>query len=290
MSEVVLIEATGGTRIVTINRPQARNALTIAVLTRARRALDEASTDPSVRCVVLTGADGHFCSGADLRQNIADDPEMMEHLDVYMEEFHGLVKSVVRCEKPTIAMMDGGAVGFGADLAFACDLRVASSRAYAQEKFVKIGLMPDGGGTFWLPRLVGTARAMQWILLAEKVEAAELHRLGVVAKVVEPQSLRDAPLAMAREIEAGPPLAFAAVKRALYASWGSFEDALLRERTEQLKLLKSSDSLEGVAAWMQKRPPDFRGSSLQLVDGQVSQPCAKRFPRRGSVRRYRTRP
>jgi 2-(1,2-epoxy-1,2-dihydrophenyl)acetyl-CoA isomerase len=259
VSEVVLIEATGGTRIVTINRPQARNALTRAVLTQARRALDEASTDPAVRCVVLCGADGHFCSGADLRQNIADDPELMDHLDVYMDDFHGLVKSVVRCEKPTIAMMDGGAVGFGADLAFACDLRVASSRAYAQEKFVKIGLMPDGGGTFWLPRLVGTARAMQWILLAEKVEAAELHRLGVVAKVVEPHALRDATLAMAREIEAGPPLAFAAVKRALYASWGSFEDALLRERTEQLKLLKSSDSLEGVAAWMQKRAPDFRG-------------------------------
>ena len=164
--------------------PQARNALTRAVLTQARRALDEASSDPAIRCVVLCGAEGHFCSGADLRQNLMDDPELMDHLDVYMDDFHGLVKSVVRCEKPTIAMMDGGAVGFGADLAFACDLRVASTRAYAQEKFVKIGLMPDGGGTFWLPRLVGTARAMQMILLADKVEAEELHRLGVVAKVV----------------------------------------------------------------------------------------------------------
>jgi 2-(1,2-epoxy-1,2-dihydrophenyl)acetyl-CoA isomerase len=259
MGEVVLVEAVGRTRVVTLNRPHARNALTRAVLTEARRALDGASTDPSVRCVVLTGADGHFCSGADLRQNIADDPEMMDHLDVYMDDFHGLVKSVVRCDKPTIAMMDGGAVGFGADLAFACDLRVASSRAYAQEKFVKIGLLPDGGGTFWLPRLVGTARAMQMILLAEKVEAEELHRLGVVAKVVEAASLRETTLAMAREIEAGPPLAFAAIKRSLYASWGSFEDALHRERTEQLKLLRSADSFEGVAAWMQKRAPDFKG-------------------------------
>ncbi len=259
MSDVVLVEVAGGTRIVTINRPQARNALTRAVLTAARRALDEASSDPAVRCVVLCGADGHFCSGADLRQNLMDDPEMMDHLEVYMDDFHGLVKSVVRCDKPTIAMMDGGAVGFGADLAFACDLRVASSRAYAQEKFVKIGLLPDGGGTFWLPRLVGTARAMQMILLADKVEAEELHRLGVVAKVVEPAALRDATLALARQIEAGPPLAFAAAKRSVYASWGSFEDALLRERTEQLKLLRSADSLEGVAAWMQKREPNFRG-------------------------------
>jgi 2-(1,2-epoxy-1,2-dihydrophenyl)acetyl-CoA isomerase len=259
MTDVVLVEAVGKTRVVTINRPQARNALTRAVLLGVRHAFDEASSDPAVRCVVLCGADGHFCSGADLRQNIADDPEMMDHLELYMDDFHGLVKSVVRCEKPSIAMMDGGAVGFGADLAFACDLRIASSRAYAQEKFVKIGLMPDGGGTFWLPRLVGTARAMQMILLAEKVEAAELHRLGVVAKVVEAAALRDAALAMAREIEAGPPLAFAAVKRSLYASWGSFEDALLRERTEQLKLLRSADSFEGVAAWMQKREPNFRG-------------------------------
>jgi 2-(1,2-epoxy-1,2-dihydrophenyl)acetyl-CoA isomerase len=175
MDEVVLVEAVGATRIVTINRPQARNALTRAVLTQARRALDEASSDPAIRCVVLCGAEGHFCSGADLRQNLIDDPELTDHLDVYMDEFHGLVKSVVRCDKPTIAMMDGGAVGFGADLAFACDLRVASTRAYAQEKFVKIGLLPDGGGTFWLPRLVGTARAMQMILLADKVEAEELH-------------------------------------------------------------------------------------------------------------------
>ncbi len=259
MSDVVVIETIGATRIVTINRPQARNALTRAVLTQAKRALEDASGDAAVRCVVLTGARDHFCSGADLRQNIMDDPDMMDHLELYMDAFHGLVKDIVRCDKPTIAMMDGGAVGFGADLAFACDLRVASSRAYAQEKFVKIGLMPDGGGTFWLPRLVGTARAMQMILLAEKVDAVELHRLGVVAKVVEAEVLRETTLAMAREIEVGPPLAFAAIKRALYASWGSFEDALLRERTEQLKLLRSADSLEGVAAWMQKREPSFRG-------------------------------
>jgi 2-(1,2-epoxy-1,2-dihydrophenyl)acetyl-CoA isomerase len=259
MDEVVLVEEVGGTRIVTINRPHTRNALTREVLTEARRVLDGASSNPAVRCVVLGGADGHFCSGADLRQNIADDPQMMDHLDVYMDDFHGLVKSLVRSGKPSIAMMDGGAVGFGADLAFACDLRVASTRAYAQEKFVKIGLMPDGGGTFWLPRLVGTARAMQMMLLAEKVEAAELHRLGVVAKVVEAGSLRETTLAIAREIEAGPPLAFAAIKRSLYASWGSFEDALLRERTEQLKLLRSADSFEGVAAWMQKREPAFKG-------------------------------
>jgi enoyl-CoA hydratase/carnithine racemase len=259
VSDVVRVEAVGATRVVTIHRPEARNALTREVIAGVTRAFHEAHADRAVRCVVLTGAGGHFCAGADLRQNIAEDPRLMEHLEQYLDEFHGLVKSVVRCDKPTIAMMDGAAVGFGADLAFACDLRVASSRAYAQEKFVKIGLMPDGGGTFWLPRLVGTSRAMQMILLAEKVEAAELKALGVVARVVDAGALRDATLEVARAIEAGPPLAHAAIKRALYASWGDLEEALRRERDEQLKLLRSGDVMEGIMAWMQKREPVFRG-------------------------------
>jgi 2-(1,2-epoxy-1,2-dihydrophenyl)acetyl-CoA isomerase len=259
MGEVVLVETVGATRIVTINRPEARNALTRAVILGATRAFEQVSSDPAVRCVVLTGAGGHFCAGADLRANIMEDPQMMEHLDQHMDEFHGLVKALIQCPKPSIAMMDGAAVGFGADLAFACDLRVASSRAYAQEKFVKIGLMPDGGGTFWLPRLVGTARAMQMILLAEKVEAAELRSLGVVVKVVDAEALREATLEIARTLEAGPPLAHAAIKRALYASWGAVEDALRREREEQLKLLRSNDVMEGVMAWMQKRDPRFEG-------------------------------
>ena len=259
MSQVVELETVGATRIVTIHRPEARNALTQEALDGLGKAFDDAAGDASVRCVVLTGAGGHFCSGADLRQMLLGAPAPSDRFEAYMDAFHGLVKSVVHCPKPTMAMLDGAAVGFGADLAFACDLRVASTRAYVQEKFVKIGLMPDGGGTFWLPRLVGTARAMQMILLAEKVEAAELHRLGVVGKVVDAAALRETTLAVARDIEAGPPLAFAAIKRSLYASWGSFEDALLRERTEQLKLLRSADSFEGVAAWMQKREPNFRG-------------------------------
>jgi len=259
MSEVVVIETVGATRVVTIHRPEARNALTRAVIAGVTKAFVDAAADASVRCVVLTGAGGHFCAGADLKQNLMDDPQMMDHLEEAMDAYHALIKSIVRCEKPTVAMMDGAAVGFGADLAFACDLRVASTRAYAQEKFVKIGLMPDGGGTFWLPRLVGTARAMQMILLAEKVEAAELKTLGVVARVVDAAQLREATMEIARTLEAGPPMAHAAIKRALYASWGNVEDALRREREEQLVLLRSADTMEGVMAWMQKREPVFRG-------------------------------
>src|SRR6202044_3985122 len=210
MSEVT-IETAGRTRIVTINRPEARNALTRAVIVGLRDAFDDAAKDAAVRCVILTGAGGHFCAGADLRKNLAEDPNLLDHLEAYLDAYPAVIRAIVRCPKPSIAMLDGCAVGFGADLALACDLRVATPLAYIQEKFVRLGLMPDGGGTFWLPRLVGTARAMEMILLADKVEATELHRLGVVARLVAPEALRETTLAVARVIEAGPPLAHAAI-------------------------------------------------------------------------------
>jgi enoyl-CoA hydratase/carnithine racemase len=258
MSEII-VETAEATRILLINRPESRNALTPGALASLIAALRSAASDESVRCVVIGGAGDHFSAGADLRKAMLEDPDAAKNVESALDAFHELVTAVVRCEKPTLAMMDGAAVGFGADLAFACDLRVASTRAYAQEKFVDIGLMPDGGGTFWLPRLVGTARAMQMILLAERVDAPELHRLGVVARVVEPAALRETTMAIARQLAAGPPLAFAAIKRALYASWGSIEDALRREREEQLRLLRTADVAEGVAAWAEKRPPRFVG-------------------------------
>ncbi len=258
MSEVI-VETVGRTRIVTIHRPESRNALTRRVVTGVRSAFEDAARDEGVRCVVLTGAGGHFCAGADLRRNMMEDPDLLSHLEEYMDEYHSLVRSIVRCPKPTIAMLDGCAVGFGADLALACDLRVATPSAYVQEKFVKIGLMPDGGGTFWLPRLVGTARALRWMLLAEKIEAAELESLGLVMKIAPAAELREATLAVAREIESGPPLAFARIKEAVYGSWGDLEDALRREREGQLELLRSHDATEGILAWSQKREPRFEG-------------------------------
>ena len=258
-TEEVLFETIGKTSILTINRPEARNSLTRGVLAGLVKGMNDAATNPEVRCIILTGAGTHFCAGADLRKNLAENPELFDHLEEYLDEFHGALKAVVRSEKPTIAMLDGAAVGFGADLALACDLRVATTNAYVQEKFVKIGLMPDGGGTFWLPRLVGTARAMQMILLAEKIEGPKLKDLGMVVDVVVPEKLREATLAVAKQIEAGPPLAFKEIKHALYASWGDFETALKREREGQLRLLRSNDVIEGVMAWSQKREPNFTG-------------------------------
>lgn len=258
MSDEVVLESVAATRIVTINRPRARNSLTLATLDALRSAVRDASQDSSVRCVVLGGAGGHFCAGADLRV-LLDDPSFDSHLEGYLSAFHAIIRELVHCPKVVVAMMDGAAVGFGADLAFACDLRVASADAYVQEKFTQIGLMPDGGGTFWLPRLVGTAKAMEIIILADRIDAGEMHRLGIVTRVVDRTELREAVLALAHRVEAGPPLAFAAVKQALYESWGSLEDALCRERERQLKLLLTSDFREGVQSWLQKREPVFTG-------------------------------
>ena len=223
-----------------------------------RQALEEASADAGVRCVVLSGAGGHFCAGADLRKNM-EDPEVMARVDEYIDDFHGLIRAVVRCPKPTVAMVDGAAVGFGADLALACDLRIVADRAYLQEKFVSIGLRPDGGGTFWLPRLLGTARAMQLCLLAEKLDGKKLAELGVAVAAVPAEALHREATALATRLEKGPPLALAAIKQAMVASWGDLDAALARERESQLRLLRTADMMEGVLAFMQKREPVFEG-------------------------------
>ncbi len=255
----ILTEKTGRTIVITMNRPEARNSLRMPAVRALASAIERASVEPEVRCIVLTGAGGHFCAGADLRRTFAEDPDILDHLDDYLDAFHAIIRAIVRCPRPTIAQMDGAAVGFGADLALACDLRIASTNAYLQEKFVNIGLMPDGGGTFWLPRLIGTARAMKAMLLSDKLEAKELDALGVLVSLVPPEELEAATMALAQKIEKGPPLAYAALKSAVYASLGDIEAALAREREGQLRLLRSQDVLEGVMAWSQKREPDFKG-------------------------------
>jgi 2-(1,2-epoxy-1,2-dihydrophenyl)acetyl-CoA isomerase len=260
MKPEVVVEKIERTVIVALDRPEARNSLTKGIVLSLTEAIATAANDANVRCVILTGNGGHFCAGADLRRTFAEDPNLMDNLESYMDAFHGLIRAILRCPKPTIAAMDGAAVGFGADMALACDLRIATTAAYLQEKFVNIGLMPDGGGTFWLPRLVGTARAMKAMLLAEKIESGDLEDLGLLVERVLPEQLREASLRLAQRLEKGPPLAYAALKSAVYANLGDIEAALRREREGQLRLLKTNDCIEGVLAWSQKRDPSFTGA------------------------------
>ncbi|HMR05402.1 MAG TPA: enoyl-CoA hydratase [Polyangiaceae bacterium] len=253
----LLVSNSDAVATLTLNRPDSKNALNRELVVALGNALQNVAQDPAVRAVVLAGAGESFCSGADLKSALSEtDVNMEQRLD----EFHVLIRAIVSAPKPFVAAIDGPAVGFGADLALACDLRVMSTRAYLQEKFVKIGLMPDGGGTFWLPRLVGLGRAMEMLLLGSKIEAELALSLGLTNRVVGPDSMLSTAQALASELAKGPPLALAQIRHSVRESFrGSIEDALTREKSGQLRLLASEDMMEGVQAWAQRREPKFQG-------------------------------
>lgn len=260
MSEqVLLVEQHGAVAVVTLNRPKSKNALDPATLSALLETLPKVGDDASVRAVVLTGAGGAFCAGADLKAAMAD-PEAFTNLDLTMSRYHGIIRAIVNAPKPFIAMIEGPAVGFGCDMALACDMRLIATDAYLEERFVKIGLMPDGGGTFWLPRLVGLGKAMELMLTGDRISAEQALSLGLANRVVDAAVLREETMKLADKLSKGPPMAFAEIKRAVRASLGgTIDEALDRERAGQIKLLQSNDCMEGVAAWMQKRDPSFVG-------------------------------
>jgi enoyl-CoA hydratase/carnithine racemase len=246
--------------ILTMNRPAQKNALNTALLEALAAGLSAAGEDKSVGAIVLTGNGNAFCSGADLKAAMTD-PGAFDRLDETMGRYHAVIRAIVGAPKPVIALCDGAAVGFGCDLALACDLRYATEAAYFQEKFVKIGLIPDGGGTFWLPRLIGMARAMEIMLTGESVNARDALAMGLINRMVaSPDALREEGMKLAHKLSKGAPLAYEGIKRAVRKSFGgTIDQALDAERETQVKLLKSNDCIEGVMAWMQKREPNFTG-------------------------------
>jgi enoyl-CoA hydratase/carnithine racemase len=257
MTEGVHVEDRGPVRWITLDRPERRNGLEPAVLaamTDAFRAGDD------VRAFVLTGRGGAFSSGADLRHAMENAQELMGDLEGHLGRFQALVRAVLTCPVPVLAAVDGAAYGFGCDLALACDLRVASTRAYFQEGFVRIGLIPDGGGTWMLPRLVGLSKALELTLLGARIDADEAKRLGLVARVVPPDALEAEADDLAQRIAAGPPIAIRHMKRLLHASLEkTFAEAFREEGEAQLECLRSEDFLEGVMAFFEKRPAHFKG-------------------------------
>jgi 2-(1,2-epoxy-1,2-dihydrophenyl)acetyl-CoA isomerase len=256
---VLLEERLGAVALLRLNRPEALNALDSELVQALGDGLSRVTADPGVRAVVLTGDGGAFSSGADLKDALRD-LDAGAALGERLESFQRSVRLIARAPQPVIAAVDGAAVGFGADLALACDLRLLSERAYFQEKFVGIGLMPDGGGTFHLPRLLGLGRALELLLLGEKVEAERAVELGLGMRVVPSARLVAEALALAQALAEGPPLALAAIKRATRASLeGSLDEALTREATGQAELLRSADLREGVLAWKERRKPHFSG-------------------------------
>lgn len=257
MDPVLLVEREGPVATLILNRPKTRNALDPELLSALLLGISDVAADPSIRVVVLAGAGDAFCSGADLKGALGD-LDAGADLGPRIHQFHQLIRAIVHSPKPFIAALRGAAVGFGADLALACDLRVLSRDAYLQEKFVAIGLMPDGGGSFWLPRLVGLGRALEYLLLGTRIGADLAHSLGLANRVVDDE--RAEARALGQTLAAGPPLALAAIKNAVRQSAaGGIDAALDREKAGQTTLLASRDFREGVAAWSEKRTPKFTG-------------------------------
>lgn len=242
--------------ILTLSRPARKNALTRELVLDLTDAFEAIARSHSVSAVILTGKGGSFCSGVDL-STVQQVPAAV--VPDRIEEFHRLIRAIVGLPQPVIAAIDGAAVGFGADLALCCDVRLFSERAYLQESFVKVGLMPDGGGTHWLPRYFGP-RAFELLALGDAVTAEECRSVGIANRVIDGARLLEEARALAERFADGAPLAIQAIKRALRV--GEEEhliQSLHRERLGQTRLLASKDFAEGVEAFLGKRKPTFTG-------------------------------
>lgn len=257
----ILIESSEGVARLTLNRPDALNAFAGEMRRELTDALDQIRADEKTRCVVLTGAGRGFCSGGDVKAmralQAAGDVEGFSGL---LEAGKDIVTRIRELPQPVIAMVNGVAAGAGCNLALACDYRVASTQAKFGQTFVKIGLHPDWGGTWFLPRLVGTSKALEIFMTGRMVEAAEALEIGMVDRVVDPEKLEEETMRLANAIAAGPSLPIGEMKRAVYAAaTNTLDQQLALEAAIQRRAFLSADSREGIAALLEKRAAQFRG-------------------------------
>jgi 2-(1,2-epoxy-1,2-dihydrophenyl)acetyl-CoA isomerase len=261
MYEHILVSEANCITTITLNRPDKLNSFIGHMRRDLAEALEHAGSDRNARVVVITGAGRAFCAGGD----IAFMAELMERRDT--DEFERIlgagqrvISAIRTMSKPVIAAVNGPAAGAGFNLALACDLRVASNNATFSQSFVKVGLHPDWGGTYFLPRLVSPNKACELFFLGETIDAAEALRLNIVNQVVAPEELEAATVALAERLCAAPPIALAALKQAVYMSDRSDLDEMLRYETEaQVRCFESEDGHEGIRAFFEKRDPRFTG-------------------------------
>jgi 2-(1,2-epoxy-1,2-dihydrophenyl)acetyl-CoA isomerase len=255
----VLVSTADGVMTLTLNRPDKLNAFVAAMHEVLREAITQAEQDAAIRALLITGAGRGFCSGQDLAERDMNDPnlDLGGGLD---KNYNPFIRRLRALPKPVIAAVNGVAAGAGANLALACDLVLAARSASFIQAFSKIALVPDCGGTWWLPRLAGLQRAMGMALLAGKVSAEDAERWGLVWKVVDDANLMDEAHALARTLATGPTHTYGMIKHALYASGGNTLDAQLDlERDYQREVGRHTDYREGVAAFLDKRKPKFTG-------------------------------
>jgi enoyl-CoA hydratase/carnithine racemase len=254
----------GDILVVTLNRPEKRNALSNEMLRGLERMLDYAAEDEGLRAVVLTGAgDQSFSAGIDLGllfEHLSSRPSG-EKIRRVQRELQDLICRLEELEKPTIAAIEGSCVGGGLELALGCDLRVSSDQAKLGFPEAKIGMLPDLGGTSRLTRLVGAARAKEWIFTGRLYPAARAAELGLVNELTPPGAALQTAIALAGELASSGPLAIAWAKRVIDGGLSMpLRDSLALERDAMTEILPSDDLKEGVAAFFEKRPPKFKGS------------------------------
>ncbi|MDQ7843067.1 MAG: enoyl-CoA hydratase-related protein [Armatimonadota bacterium] len=257
MAETLIVERTDGVMTITLNRPEVLNAVNDLMARELREALRTAAREATVRCLVITGAGRGFCSGQDLRDRAAGDLSYREHLRA---TFNPLILQIHTLEKPVLAAVNGVAAGAGCSLALAADLRIASDRASFIELFARIGLVPDSGSTWFLPRLVGLGKAFEMTYTTDPVDAQEAYRIGLVNRVVPHDDLLPKTMELAGRLAAGPTKAYGLTKRALhYALGAALEQALEYEAHLQEIAGRTADHREGVAAFLEKRPSRYTG-------------------------------
>jgi 2-(1,2-epoxy-1,2-dihydrophenyl)acetyl-CoA isomerase len=258
--ETILYEKTGGVADVALNRPEKLNAFDATMHEELYAALDGAASDEEVRCVVLRGEGRGFSAGADLA-GILEGSDGTPDLGEYLQNTYSrLVRRMVSMEKPIVASLHGPVYGAGVGIALACDLRIAAQSAKFSVAFIKIGLMPDAGVSFFLPRVVGLGHALEMSMLGDPVEADEALRTGLVNRVVPDESLAEETAALAARLAAMPTAAIGRTKGALYASFeADLETVLEREAEGQTFCGYTADHREGVAAFFEKREARFGG-------------------------------
>lgn len=258
MSEI-LFKNENGIASITLNRPEAFNSVNSALAHQWIEALDTCKDDPSIKVVVITGSGKAFCAGQDLKE--VTDPALNPGFKVLLEEHYSpIVQRITELEKPVIAAVNGVAAGAGANLALSCDIILASYKASFIQAFSAIGLIPDSAGTFNLPRLVGRARAMAYAMLGDKISAEEAERIGMIYKAIPVEDFEETVNKIATRMSGMATHGLALTKRAINASFeNTFHEQLELETKLQVEAANTADYHEGVAAFVEKRKPVFKG-------------------------------
>jgi len=259
--ETILFDKADGVAVITLNRPDKLNAFTAEMHGELKSALDDVKRDKSVRALVLTGAGRAFCAGQDLSDRKVEPGAPPRDLGASLDTLYNpLVRTLRGLELPVISAVNGVAAGAGANVALAADIVLAARSASFIQAFCKLGLVPDSGGTYILPRLVGRARAMGLALLGDKLEAEKAEEIGLIWKAVDDDDLMPEAMAMARHLATQPTRGLAMIKQAIDASLGNDIDTQLDlERDLQRVAGRTADYQEGVNAFLEKRAPKFRG-------------------------------